>query len=112
MTRPVHACVTMHSGMAEAKIGLEGVRHVARLARLDLEAEEEAKLQHDLSAILEYIEKLNELDLTGVEPTAQVGEAGTPMRDDVVTNEPAPEAVLANAPAREGFWFKVPKIIE
>jgi aspartyl-tRNA(Asn)/glutamyl-tRNA(Gln) amidotransferase subunit C len=98
--------------MAETKIGLDGVRHVARLARLELDAEQEARLQHDLSAILEYIEKLNELDLGGVEPTAQVGEAGTPMRDDVVTNQPAAEAALANAPAREGFWFKVPKIIE
>jgi aspartyl-tRNA(Asn)/glutamyl-tRNA(Gln) amidotransferase subunit C len=98
--------------MAEAKISLDGVRHVARLARLALDAQEEAKLQHDLSSILEYVEKLTELELSGVEPTAQVGDAGTPMRDDVVTNEPAADAVLANAPAREGFWFKVPKIIE
>jgi aspartyl-tRNA(Asn)/glutamyl-tRNA(Gln) amidotransferase subunit C len=98
--------------MAEAKISLEGVRHVARLARLELDDAQEAQLQHDLSAILDYIEKLSELDLSGVEPTAQVGEAGTPMRDDVVTNRPNPLAVLANAPEREGFWFKVPKIIE
>ncbi|SRR5579875_598572 len=98
--------------MNRSKIGREQVRHVARLARLELSAEEEERLEHDLSAILDYVDKLNELDTSAVEPTAQVGESGTPMRDDEVTNEPAPEAVLANAPAREGTLFKVPKIIE
>ncbi len=59
-----------------------------------------------------YVDKLNELDTSGVPPTAQVGEAGTPMRDDVVTNRPAPQAMLSNAPAPQGGFFKVPKIIE
>ena len=47
-----------------------------------------------------------------VEPTAQVGEPGTPSREDEVTNRPAPDEMLANAPAREGNFFKVPRIIE
>ena len=98
--------------MAEGKISLEQVRHVARLARLELTAAEEERLQHELSDILGYVDKLNELDTGQVEPTAQVGEAGTPTRDDSVTNQPAPDAMLANAPAREGMLFKVPKIIE
>jgi aspartyl-tRNA(Asn)/glutamyl-tRNA(Gln) amidotransferase subunit C len=98
--------------MAESKITLEQVRHVALLARLRLGADEEAHLQADMSSMLGYVEKLNELDTTNVPPTAQVGEPGTPMRDDVVTNQPNPDGMLANAPARQGNFFKVPKIIE
>ncbi len=98
--------------MAEEKISLEQVRHVARLARLQLSAEEETSLRADMSSMLAYVDKLNELDTANVPPTAQVGEPGTPMRDDEVTNRPAPEDMLANAPARQGGFFKVPKIIE
>jgi len=58
------------------------------------------------------VDKLNELDTEGIEPTAQVGESGSPVREDVVTNHPAPDAMLANAPSRDGFLFKVPRIIE
>jgi aspartyl-tRNA(Asn)/glutamyl-tRNA(Gln) amidotransferase subunit C len=98
--------------MAQSKISLEQVRHVARLARLELTAAEEQRLQHELSDILGYVDKLNELDTTRVAPTAQVGEAGTPTREDTVTNGAAPDEMLANAPARDGFLFKVPRIIE
>jgi aspartyl-tRNA(Asn)/glutamyl-tRNA(Gln) amidotransferase subunit C len=100
------------AAMAQRKISLDQVRHVAELARLQLTPAEEERLQADLSAILDYVAKLDELDTSAVEPTAQVGEAGTPFRDDVVTNRPAPEDMLANAPARQGTLFKVPKIIE
>ena len=98
--------------MAESKITLEQVRHVARLARLRLSPNEEERVRADMDEMLAYVDKLNELDTKDVAPTAQVGEAGTPMRDDVVTNRPAPDEMLANAPAREGHFFKVPKIIE
>ena len=59
-----------------------------------------------------YVDKLNELDTKKVAPTTQVGEAGTPMRDDEVTNRPDADAILANAPSRDRNYFKVPKIIE
>jgi aspartyl-tRNA(Asn)/glutamyl-tRNA(Gln) amidotransferase subunit C len=98
--------------MPETKITLDQVRHVAMLARLELTRDEEQRLQADLSEMLGYVEKLNELDTSAVEPTAQVGEAGTPMRPDEVTNRSAPEDMLRNAPARQGRFFKVPKIIE
>jgi aspartyl-tRNA(Asn)/glutamyl-tRNA(Gln) amidotransferase subunit C len=98
--------------MAERKINREQVRHVAQLARLQLTAQEEERLETELSEMLTYVDQLNELDTDQVEPTAQVGEAGTPMRDDVVTNTPASEEMLANAPARQGTFFKVPKIID
>ncbi len=98
--------------MAEGRISLEQVRHVARLARLALAPDEEERVRQDLDEILGYVEKLNELDTTAVAPTAQVGESGTPMRDDMVTCEPRADEMLANAPARERGYFKVPKIIE
>jgi len=98
--------------MAENKITIEQVRHVALLARLRLSPDEETRLQADLSSILGYVEKLSELDTANVPPTAQVGDPGTPTRDDVVTNQPAADAMLANAPSSQGGFFKVPKIIE
>ena len=98
--------------MDEKRITIDQVRHVARLARLELSAAEEQSLQSDLSAILAYVDKLNQLNTDEVGPTAQVGESGTPMREDEVTNRSAPEEMLANAPARSRSFFKVPKIIE
>jgi aspartyl/glutamyl-tRNA(Asn/Gln) amidotransferase C subunit len=98
--------------MAETKITLEQVRHVARLARLELTSAEEERMRADMAEMLAYVDKLGELDTASVAPTAQVGEAGTPMRDDEMTNRPAADAMLANAPARDRNYFKVPKIIE
>jgi aspartyl-tRNA(Asn)/glutamyl-tRNA(Gln) amidotransferase subunit C len=98
--------------MDEKRITIDQVRHVARLARLELSVAEELSLQSDLSAILAYVEKLNQLNTEEVEPTAQVGDPGIPMREDEITNRPAPEEMLANAPARLRNFFKVPKIIE
>jgi len=98
--------------MAHSKITLEQVRHVALLARISLTPEEEAQLGADMDQMLGYIEKLSELQTEDVEPTAQVGDSGVPMRDDAVTNHSAPEEMLANAPAHQRGYFKVPKIIE
>ena len=98
--------------MAETKITLDQVRHVARLARLELTSAEEERMRADMAEMLAYVDKLGELDTATVAPTAQVGEAGTPMRDDEMTNRPAADAMLANAPARDRNYFKVPKIIE
>lgn len=98
--------------MANDRISREQVRHVAALARIELTEAEQAQLQSDLSRILEYVDQLNRVDTATVEPTFQVGEPGTLWRDDVVTNQPAPDEMLANAPAREDAFFKVPKIIE
>ncbi|HVN63751.1 MAG TPA: Asp-tRNA(Asn)/Glu-tRNA(Gln) amidotransferase subunit GatC, partial [Candidatus Binataceae bacterium] len=75
--------------MAEPKISLEQVRHVARLARIKLPPDEEQSLRAAMDQMLGYVEKLNELDTSNVPPTAQVGEAGVTMRPDEVTNSPA-----------------------
>lgn len=102
----------MASDKESRKITLEQVRHIALLARLELTANEEQAMLSDLESILEYVEKLDQLDTAAVPPTAQVGDAGTPTREDVATNAPAAEQMLANAPARQDQMFRVPKIIE
>lgn len=88
------------------------VRHIALLARLPLSADEEVAFTEQLDHILAHFERLDNLDTSAVEPTAHVTPMATPFRDDVVSTEPAPDAWLANSPARDGRFFKVPKIIE
>jgi aspartyl-tRNA(Asn)/glutamyl-tRNA(Gln) amidotransferase subunit C len=90
----------------------EAVRHIALLARLDLSPHEEATFAEQLDHILQHFEKLAALNTDNVEATAQVADTESAYREDVVTNGPAPEALRANAPARDGDFFKVPKIIE
>jgi len=90
----------------------EEVQHVARLARLHLSDDELERMREQLDAILAYIDKLKELDVEGVEPTAHAVPLLDVMRDD----ENAPclpqEMALANAPDRAGEFFRVPRIIE
>jgi aspartyl-tRNA(Asn)/glutamyl-tRNA(Gln) amidotransferase subunit C len=90
----------------------EEVRRVAALARLKLEPAEEDRLTADLDHILEAFTRLRAVDTSKVPPTAHVEEIGAPLRDDVVANPPAGDELLANAPARHGRLFRVPKIIE
>lgn len=94
------------------KLTLQQVRHVANLARLALSAEEEARLLTQLSAILDAVEALDEVDTTGVPPTASVAAAGGPPRPDVPGGMWATEDVLANAPQRVGTSFALPRVLE
>jgi aspartyl-tRNA(Asn)/glutamyl-tRNA(Gln) amidotransferase subunit C len=90
----------------------EVVRRIAVLARLELSEEEEGAFAEQLGHILQYFEKLKELDTENVEPTAHVVPVTEAYRDDVATNPTAAEELRANAPERDGDFFKVPKIIE
>jgi len=90
----------------------EEVRHVARLARLALSDDEAGRLVGQLSAILDYVKQLDGLDTRDVLPTSHAVEKGTPMRDDTVEPFGDREALLANAPDRQGDFFRVPRIIE
>jgi aspartyl-tRNA(Asn)/glutamyl-tRNA(Gln) amidotransferase subunit C len=94
------------------KISAAEVERVALLARLQLTAEEKSQLTLQLDAILEYMDKLNQLDTVEVGPFTHATEPSFALRADVVTNRPDPEALLANAPDRDGTFFKVPKILE
>jgi aspartyl-tRNA(Asn)/glutamyl-tRNA(Gln) amidotransferase subunit C len=94
------------------KITKKEVEHVAKLARLELSEQEKEKLTDQLSSILTYVEKLNELDTSGVEPTSHVLDINNVMRDDVAEESLTQERALANAPDKAAGHFKVPKIIE
>ena len=90
----------------------EEVRHVATLAHLALSPEEEAKMQEQLSAILEAVETLRELDTSSVEPTSHAANAVGGWREDRVQPSLPVQKALANAPARVGSSFAVPRILE
>lgn len=97
------------------KITETEVRYVADLANLTLTDDEIHRMAHDLDEILTHIDKLNELDTTGVEPMAQVlydaAETAT-LRDDVERPTLANDVALQNAPRAGAGYFKVPLVIE
>ncbi len=98
--------------MAEPKITMKEVEHVARLARLELTNEEKERMRAQLDSILSYIDKLNELDTSAVEPTSHVLPMMNVFRDDEVRPSLSQEEALANAPDRQDLFFRVPRILE
>jgi len=93
-------------------ITIREVEHVALLSRLALSDEEKEMFAGQLSAILKYAEKLNELDTDGVEPTSHVLPLANVMREDEVRPSWPIEKVMANAPDQEDGHFKVPAVLE
>ncbi len=91
---------------------LDEVRHVARLARLRLTEAELDQMREQLSSILEYMDMLQEVDVEGVPPTAQVTDVVNVVRPDEVRPSLPVEEVLAAAPRREGDYFKVKPVFE
>jgi len=93
-------------------IDTDTARRVAKLARIAMPEEHLPALAGELSAILDFMEQLNEVDVDGVEPMVSVTPMRLKRRADVVTDGNQQDKVLANAPdAREGF-FAVPKVVE
>ena len=90
----------------------EEVRHIAKLARLRLSGDEQEVMAEQLSSILDYIEQLNELDVTGVEPMSHVLDLVNATRDDVVEQRVSHEEALKNAPSADSDYFRVPRVIE
>jgi aspartyl-tRNA(Asn)/glutamyl-tRNA(Gln) amidotransferase subunit C len=88
------------------------VEHVAHLARLRLSAEEMEKMRTDLSAILDHIDMLKEVDVSDVAPSAQVTDLFNVMREDVLCPSLPAEDVLANAPDQRDGMFRVKAIFE
>jgi aspartyl-tRNA(Asn)/glutamyl-tRNA(Gln) amidotransferase subunit C len=98
--------------MPDPRITPDQVRHVAKLARLALDDERElARLAGQLEAILEYVAKIGEVDVSGVEPMAHAADVKNVLRDDVTEPALPLEKVLQNAPDTDGHFFKVPKVI-
>ena len=93
-------------------VDLAAVRRIAHLARIGVSESEIPHLQHEINAILAFVEALGEVDVEGVEPMTSVTPMRLPMRDDVVTDGEIVGKVLANAPLTEDGFFLVPKVIE
>ena len=97
------------------KVTEKDVAYVAELAHLELSETESARMLRDLNNILEYIERLNELETTDVPPMTQApagGQSETPLRNDDLRPSLSHAEAMANAPATDGTYFKVPKVIE
>ncbi|MCX7916040.1 MAG: Asp-tRNA(Asn)/Glu-tRNA(Gln) amidotransferase subunit GatC [Verrucomicrobiae bacterium] len=89
------------------------INYVAHLARLELSEQEKETLSHQLTQILAYVEKLKELDVSGVEPTAHAATLHNVLREDVARSEETDrELYLCNAPEQARGLFIVPKIVE
>ena len=93
------------------KITAEEVIHVAKLARLNLAPDEVAPTTEQLGRILAYVEKLDELDTSGVVPTTHALAVTNAFRQDVVRPSLSPQEALANGPLVNGEAFVVPKVI-
>ena len=94
-----------------ASLSRADVEHVAHLARLGLTDDEFSRLEGQLNHILDQYAKLTELDTDAIPPTAQVIELENILREDVARPSLPVDAVLANAPARDGDFFVVPAIL-
>lgn len=92
-------------------IDREQVHKVALLARLELTSEEEEQFTTQLGSILDYIEQLNEVDVSDVLPTTRAIDVSNVTRKDELQPYPEREAILNGAPEQEGEFFKVPKIM-
>ncbi len=91
-------------------ISIDDVKHVAKLARLELSEDEITQFSKQLGGILEHVAQMNEIDTTGVEPMSSAIPSVNVMREDEVKYEQTKEELMKNAPEEEAGFFKVPKI--
>jgi aspartyl-tRNA(Asn)/glutamyl-tRNA(Gln) amidotransferase subunit C len=94
------------------KLDLQTVEKLAELAKLEFSEQEKAELLNDLNRILEFMDKLNELDTTGVEPLVYMNDEVNVLRADEVIQELTHEEALLNAPKKDSDYFRVPKVLE
>ena len=94
------------------KISDETIEYVGILAKLELSPEEKEEAKKDMGRMLDYIDKLNELDTTGIEPMSHVFPVQNVFREDVVTNGDESEKTLKNAPGEKDNMFMVPRTFD
>ena len=90
----------------------ETIEYVGILAKLELSEEERERAKKDMGELLDYIDKLNELDTTGVEPMSHAFPVNNVFREDIVTNMDDRENMLKNAPEEKDGSYKVPRTVE
>lgn len=88
------------------------INNLAQLAKLGFNDEEKVEIKDDLQKMIAFIDKLNELDTTGVEPLLHMSENVNMLRDDVVKGSISSKEALKNAPLHDDQFFKVPKVIK
>lgn len=93
-------------------VDADTVRRVAHLARIVVAGDEVETLRGELNAILAFVEQLAEVNVEGIEPMTSVTPMAMKMRRDEVTDGGIPDAVVANAPARQDHYFLVPKVVD
>ena len=94
------------------KIDTETVDKIAHLARLEFEKESKEQIINDMNNMLSFIEKLNELDTTNVEPLIYMSKEVNVLREDDVRHDITQQEALKNAPKKDSDYFKVPKVLE
>ncbi|MDP1676349.1 MAG: Asp-tRNA(Asn)/Glu-tRNA(Gln) amidotransferase subunit GatC [Bacteroidota bacterium] len=92
-------------------VTIKDVEHIAKLAKLEFSEAEKEKFTHQFNDILKYMEQLNSVDTTNIEPLAQVIELNNVFRDDIVKPSISTDEALKNAPDKTDEHFKVPKVI-
>ena len=88
------------------------VAKIAHLARLKIPEDEQKQVAGELSKIIDWVEQLNEVNVDGIEPLANVNDEALRRREDIVNDGGKPEDILANAPAKTADFFTVPKVVE
>ena len=87
------------------------IDELSNLARLEFSTTEKVAIRHDLQRMIQFVEKLGELDTTGIEPLLHMSSETDVLRDDIPGGSVSRAAALSNAPATDGTYFKVPKVI-
>jgi len=93
-------------------IDLKTIKHISKLSRISVDNEKAKKLVGDMNSIFDFIEKLNELDTSNVEPLTSVAETTLKLRADEVKSENIREQVLKNSPNENEDFFVVPRVVE
>jgi aspartyl-tRNA(Asn)/glutamyl-tRNA(Gln) amidotransferase subunit C len=94
------------------KITKEQVEHVANLARLNLTEEEKEQMTTDMEAIIEFANRINEIDIDNINPTAHIIPVNNVFREDEINLSFSRDELLSNAPNKENGCFSVPRIVE
>ena len=94
------------------KIDKESIKKIAHLARLEFDENSSAKLAQDMSQILDWVDQLNELDTSQIEPLTTMSSEVNVMREDKIGTHLDHEAALKNAPKSDADYFRVPKVLE
>lgn len=94
------------------KIDKDSIKKIAHLARLEFDERSAEKMSNEMSQILDWVEQLNELDTTGIEPLTTMSSELNVMREDKIGKHLDHESALRNAPKRDADYFRVPKVLE